>query len=79
MNMKKKVVISQFREWIFIDLMIKDDRIEESEEELRFRNQSESEKNSFSSIELLNENESVISNMNDNNMNCDYNILMNRE
>lgn len=71
--------IPQFGEQMFVDLTMEDDGIEESEEELKFGSQSESEEDSFSSIESSSENESVVSNMDDDGMNCDYNVLMNRE
>jgi hypothetical protein len=72
---EEEVAIPQFRERMFIDLMMEDDGNEESEEELRFRNESKSEGDEFSSIE----NESVVSNMDDDDTNRDYNVLMNRE
>ena len=76
---EEELAMPQFRERMFVDLTIEDDGIEESEEELKFRSQSESEEDSFSSIESLSENESMVSNMDDDGMNCDYNVLMNRE
>jgi hypothetical protein len=54
---------------------MKDDGNEKNEKELRFKNELKSEKDKFSSIE----NESMISNMNDDDSNCDYNVLINRE
>lgn len=69
----------QFRERMCVDLTMEDDGIEKSEEELRLRSQSESDEDLFSSIESSSENESVVSNMDDNGINCDYNVLMNRE
>ena len=70
---EEEPTIPQFRERMFVDLTIED---EESEEEL---SQSESEEDSFLSIESSSENESVVLNMDDNDINCDYNVLMNRE
>jgi len=76
---EEEPAITQFRERMFVDLTMEDDGIEESEEELRLRSRSESEEASFSSIESSSENESVVSNMDDKGINCDYNVLMNRE
>jgi hypothetical protein len=72
---EEESAISQFRERMFVDLIIKDDENEESEKELRFRNESKSEIDEFSSIE----NKSMISNMKNDDINRDYNVLMNRK
>jgi hypothetical protein len=68
--------IPQSREWMFVDLMIEDDD-KEGEEELGIENQSESEEDEYLSIESSNEDESLISNMNDNDIKCHHDSLMN--
>ena len=66
----------QFGEWIFIDLIIEDD---DNEEELGIGNQLESEEDEFSSIDSSIENESMVSNVNQDGINDHHDLLMNSE
>lgn len=71
---EEELAIPQFRERMFVDLTTEDDG---NEEELRVRTQSESEEDEFSSIESSIENESVVSNMDDDGIKCYHDLLMN--
>jgi hypothetical protein len=70
---EEEVAIPQSRERMFVDLTIEDDN-EESEEESGFRIQSESEEDEFS---LSSEDESLISDMDDNGIKRHHDPLMN--
>jgi hypothetical protein len=69
-------VTPQFGERMFIDLIIEDD---DNEEELGIGNQLESEEDESSSIDSSTENESVVSNVDQDGIHGHHNLLMNSE
>jgi hypothetical protein len=69
-------VTPQFGERMFIDLTIEDD---DDEEELGIGNQLESEEDESSSIDSSIENESVVSNVDQDGINGHHDLLMNSE
>ena len=72
-------MISQFREWIFINLIIENDNNDENEKELMIENQLKLKKDEFLLINSSIKNELMISNINQDNINHYYNLLINNK
>ena len=64
---------------MFINLIIENNNNKKNEKKLNIENQLKSKKDKSSSIDSLIKNESMISNMNQNDINDYYNLLMNNE